>query len=94
MLSIFKNTVSGSLNRPRAATMLPLLVCQTPNVHRDLDEGIRRVPVGQVAPDKHHGRARRCGKDDAASDVLIGVRRGDKTREDYTKEQKRRSMVC
>jgi hypothetical protein len=48
---------------------------------------MRSFAVRQVAPDEDHGGAGRGGQDDAAGDVLIGVRGGDPRAEDDLEEE-------
>jgi hypothetical protein len=56
-------------------------------VHRDLHQRVVRVPVGEVAPDEDHGRARRHAEQDHARDDLRGVLRGDHAREREPEEE-------
>ena len=62
-------------------------------VHRYLHQRVGRVPVGEMAPDKHHRRTRRGGQNDAARDVLVGFGRSDEGRKDDRKNTHASSAI-
>jgi hypothetical protein len=56
-------------------------------VHRDLNQGVVGVAVGEVAPDEDHRGAGRDAEQDHAGDVLLGVFGPDEVREDVLEEE-------
>ena len=66
-------------------------------VHRDLDERVGGIAVGEVAPDEDHRRARRRRQDDAAGDVLVGVScrnpGGEDVPEEHPREERHRERL-